>query len=49
MKIDNSNYEVWFIDWLDGNLSDQQGEELMLFLEMNPSRKEEFDELTSLR
>jgi hypothetical protein len=49
MKIDISNYEVWFIDWLDGNLSDKQVEELMLFLEMNPYLKEEFDELPSLR
>lgn len=49
MKIDRSNYEVWFIDWLAGNLSDQQVEELMVFLEMNPSLREEFDELPSLR
>jgi hypothetical protein len=49
MKIDKSNYEVWFIDWLDGNLSDQQVEELMLFLEMNPSLREEFDELPALK
>ena len=48
MKIDKSNYEVWFLDWLDGNLSEQQVEELMLFLQMNPCFKEEFDDLSSI-
>lgn len=46
MKIDRSNYEIWLIDWLDGNLTDLQVEQLKLFLSENPELREEFDELT---
>ncbi len=48
MKPDRSNYEIWFIDWLDGNLSDQQVEQLIVFLDENPDLMEEFDSLTQL-
>jgi hypothetical protein len=48
MQIDRSNYEVWFIDWLDGNLNSLQVEQLMLFLDQNPDLREELNELTSL-
>ena len=41
MKIDRSNYEIWLIDWLDGNLSDLQAEKLLLFLDENPDLKED--------
>ena len=47
MKIDRSNYEIWLIDWLDGNLSDLQVEQLNIFLNENPELKAEYDELTS--
>lgn len=46
MKIDRSNYEIWFIDWLDGNLNSHQVEQLNLFLNDNPDLKREFYELT---
>jgi hypothetical protein len=46
MKPDRSNYEIWFIDWLDGNLDFQQIEELNIFLDKNPDLREEFKELT---
>jgi len=46
MKPDRSNYEIWFIDWLDGNLDAQQVEELNIFLDKNPDLREEFKELT---
>ena len=49
MQIDRSNYEIWLIDWLDGNLSDIQVEQLQPFLNENPDLKEEFDELTTFR
>lgn len=49
MKIDRSNYEIWIIDWLDGNLSELQVEQLKLFLSENPDIKEEYNELTTLR
>ena len=48
MKIDNSNYEIWIIDWLDGNLTDLQVEQLLQFLYQNPDLKEEFNEVNSL-
>ena len=48
MKIDRSNYEILFTDWLDGNLNDLQVEQLKVFLGENPDLKEEFDELTSI-
>ncbi len=46
MQIDRSNYEIWFIDWLDGNLSDLQAEQLKVFLDQNPDLTEEFNDLT---
>jgi hypothetical protein len=48
MQIDRSNYEIWFIDWLDGNLNSLHVEQLKLFLEQNPDLREELDDLTSL-
>jgi hypothetical protein len=48
MQIDRSNYEVWFIDWLDGNLNSLQVEQLMLFLNQNQDLREEFNDLTPL-
>jgi hypothetical protein len=49
MQIDRSNYEIWFIDWLDGNLNSQQVEQLMLFLNENPDLMEEFNDLPVVR
>jgi hypothetical protein len=46
MNIDRSNYEIWLIDWLDGNLSEIQVEQLRHFLSENPGLQEEFDELS---
>jgi hypothetical protein len=48
MQIDRSNYEIWFIDWLDGNLNTFQVEQLKFFLSENPDIKEEFNDLTSI-
>ncbi len=48
MQIDRSNYEIWFIDWLDGKLSDYQVEQIKLFLIENPGLKEDFEELTNV-
>jgi len=49
MQINTSNYEIWFIDWLDGNLNNIQVEKLIQFLKENPDLKNEFDELSSVR
>lgn len=48
MLIDRSNYEMWLIDWLDGNLSCHQIETVMSFLKSNPDINAEFDEMASL-
>jgi hypothetical protein len=48
MQIDRSNYEIWFIDWLDGNLDSSQVEQLKLFLDKNPDLREEFNDMTPL-
>lgn len=48
MLIDRSNYELWLIDWVDGNLNNQQIEELLAFLNCNTDIQEEFEELTSV-
>lgn len=49
MKIDRSNYEIWIIDWLDGNLNDNQVAQLYEFLEENPELKEELAEIELFR
>jgi hypothetical protein len=49
MQIDRSNYEIWIIDWLDGNLNSLQVEQLMLFLDQNPDLKEEFNDIPKVR
>jgi hypothetical protein len=41
MKPDRSNYEIWFTDWLDGNLGEEQVEEFKIFLKENPDLQEE--------
>jgi hypothetical protein len=42
-NINLNNYEIYFIDYFDGNLTAEQAAELFLFLEKNPSLKEEFN------
>ncbi|HKK81454.1 MAG TPA: hypothetical protein VJ909_04355, partial [Prolixibacteraceae bacterium] len=37
------NYEEWFIDWLDGNLSAGDEDKLRVFLRENPDLKAELD------
>ena len=46
MKPNRSNYEIWFTDFLDGNLSEIQVEELKVFLKENPDLNEELNGLT---
>lgn len=45
MRPDRSNYEIWFTDWLDGNLSEKQVGELKVFLKENPDLEEELNGL----
>jgi len=48
MKPDRSNYEIWLIDWLDGNLSEDQVGELQEFLDKNADLREEAASLSIL-
>lgn len=48
MRPERSNYEIWFTDWLDGNLSEKQVEELRIFLSENPDLQEELNGLAMI-
>jgi hypothetical protein len=48
MEIDRSNYEIWLIDWNDGNLNSLQIDQLKLFLSENPDLREEFNDFNSM-
>lgn len=43
MMVSRDNYEIFIIDYLDGNLKPLEVAELMLFLERNPDLKEELN------
>ncbi len=43
MKINRNNYEIFFIDFYDGRVTDAGKHEMELFLAENPDLKEEFD------
>jgi len=43
MKINRNNYEAYFLDYQENNLSPEQVAELMIFLEQNPDLKESFE------
>lgn len=45
MNINRNNYEVYMVDYLDGNLNASQVAELKLFLDQNPDIKEETEGL----
>jgi|WetSurSiteA1Bulk_404760.scaffolds.fasta_scaffold02941_4 hypothetical protein len=49
MKPDRSNYEIWFIDWLDNNLNETEVEYLMAFLKDNPDLQDEFNDLAMVK
>ena len=48
MEINRSNYEIWLIDWNDGNLNSLQIDQLKLFLSDNPDLREEFNDFNSM-
>lgn len=50
MRIDRTNYEIFFLDYFEGSLAAAQVEELLAFLEAEPDLKAEFDafEMVSL-
>ena len=48
MSINLNNYEIYFIDYFDGNLAADEVGELMRFLETNPELKQEFDDFENV-
>lgn len=44
MKITRNNYEIFFLDYMEGKLSKEKVAELMVFVSENPDLKEELDE-----
>lgn len=44
MKINRNNYEIYFLDYMDGNLDPALIDELLMFMEENPGLKEEFED-----
>lgn len=49
MRIDRNTYESIFIDFLDGQLSDENIKSLISFLDQNPDLEEELKDLTAFR
>jgi hypothetical protein len=45
MNINRNTYEIFIIDYLEGNLNPVQVSELLLFLEQNPDLKQELENL----
>jgi len=43
MQINRNNYEAYFLDYRENNLSPEQVAELMIFLEQNPDLKASFE------
>ncbi len=48
MKINQSNYEIFFLDYLDGKLSDNQVDEFLDFLKANPQLKKELESIKEI-
>lgn len=49
MSINRTNYEIFFLDYYEGNLPSAQVEELMAFLDQEPDLKAEFDDFDLVR
>jgi hypothetical protein len=48
MQINRNNYEIFFLDYRENNLTPQQVAELMVFLEENPDLKIEFEDFEDI-
>jgi hypothetical protein len=48
MKINRNNYEIWFLDYYEGRLSQERVTELMAFLKLHYDLKEEFDNFENI-
>ena len=47
-KIDLHNYEAWFLDYSEGNLSEIQISEVNQFLDFNPEFRAELEEFEQI-
>ena len=47
-SLNRNNYETWFLDYLDGQLSNEQLDALLEFLEANPDLKEELRGMSAI-
>lgn len=45
MILNRANYEIWLIDYLDGNLDEVRSNQLISFLEENPDIREDFSDI----
>src|SRR5438045_1843996 len=43
MKISRNNYEAFFLDFHEGNLSEEMKKEVLAFVKANPDLKDEFE------
>ena len=48
-NINRNNYEIWMIDYLDGNLVEEKVKQLLYFMDNNPDLKEEFEMMRSIK
>lgn len=48
MKINRDNYEAYFLDYHEGQLSPEMVEEVMMFVDQNPELKNVFDEFEAV-
>ena len=46
--INKNNYEAFFLDYYEGNLTTEQVAELLLFIEQHPEHKEEFESFENI-
>ena len=49
MSINRNNYEAFFLDYRENNLTPEQVAELVIFLEQNPDLKEEFESFETIQ
>ncbi len=48
MRITRDNYEIWFIDFMEGNLSEAQHQMLLAFMKEHPDLKNELEGLNTI-
>lgn len=49
MNINRENYELWFIDFLDGKLGEEAQKELKVFLKKHPDLEKELNDFKEIR